>query len=124
MKPVRRLRLSLASRILAFQLAIILGALLVGAIVSIVVERQRLDAQYEQRALTVAVWVAGMPSVRDSLHDSDPSRTLQPLAEGMRKASGASFVVIAGADGIRYSHPNPALIGTPIDEDPPEMPKG
>jgi two-component system CitB family sensor kinase len=59
-----------------------------------------------------------MPSVRDALHDSDPARTLQPLAEGMRKASGASFVVIAGANGIRYSHPNPAMIGKPIDEQP------
>src|SRR6266851_1168344 len=92
MKPVHRLRFSLASRILAFQLAIILGALLVGAVVSIVVERQRLNTQYEQRALTVA--------------------------EGMRKAAGASFVVIAGANRIRYSHPNPALIGKPIDESP------
>ena len=118
MKPVRRPRLSLASRILAFQLAIILGALLVGAVVSVLVERQRLDAQYEQRALMVAQSVAGMPSVRDALRDSDPSRTLQPLAEGMRKAAGASFIVIAGPDGIRYSHPNPALIGKPIDEDP------
>ncbi len=118
MKPMHRPRLSLASRILAFQLAIILGALLVGAIVSIVVERQRLDAQYEKRALTVAQSVASMPSVREALRDSDPSRTLQPLAEGMRKAAGASFIVIAGADGIRYSHPNPAMIGKPIDEDP------
>ncbi|MDQ6710214.1 MAG: sensor histidine kinase [Candidatus Dormibacteraeota bacterium] len=113
-----RLRLSLASRILAFQLAIVLGALLVGAIVSVVLERQRLDAQYERRALTVAQSVAGMPSVRDALRDSDPSRTLQPLAEGMRRAAGANFVVIAGPDGIRYSHPNPALIGKRIDEDP------
>jgi two-component system CitB family sensor kinase len=118
MKPVHRPRLSLASRILAFQLAIILGALLIGAVVSIVVERQRLNDQYMQRALTVAQSVAGMPSVRDALRDSDPSRTLQPLAEGMRKAAGARFVVIAGADGIRYSHPNPAMIGKPIDEDP------
>jgi len=118
MTLVRRPRLSLASRILAFQLAIILGSLLVGAIVSIVVERQRLDAQYEKRALTVAESVAGMPSVRDALNDSDPSRTLQPLAEGMRNAAGARFVVIAGANGIRYSHPNPAMIGKPIDEDP------
>jgi two-component system CitB family sensor kinase len=118
MNSVGRLRLSLASRILAFQLAIVLGALLVGAIVSIVLERQRLDAQYERRALTVAQSVAGMPSVRDALRDSDPSRTLQPLAEGMRRAAGANFVVIAGPDGIRYSHPNPALIGKRIDEDP------
>jgi len=118
MTLVPRPRLSLASRILAFQLVIILGALLVGAIVSIVVQRQRLDAQYEKRALTVAKSVAGMPSVREALRDSDPSRTLQPLAEGMRRAAGAKFVVIAGANGIRYSHPNPALIGKPIDENP------
>src|SRR5437870_3372900 len=118
MNAMHRPRFSLASRILAFQLAIVLGALLVGAIVSIIVERQRLDAQYEQRALTVAQSVAGMPSVRDALNDSDPSRTLQPLAEGMRRASGASFVVIAGANGIRYSHPNSSMIGKPIDEDP------
>src|SRR5205807_7529915 len=31
--------------------------------------------------------------------------------------SGASFVVIAGANGVRYSHPNAAMIGKPIDED-------
>src|SRR5439155_1140678 len=72
---------------------------------------------YEKRSLTIAQSVAGMPSVGDGLRDSDPSRTLQPLAEGIRKASGASFVVIAGANGIRYSHPNPAMIGKPIDED-------
>jgi len=118
MRSVRGPRLSLASRILAFQLAIIFGSLLVGAVGSIVVERQRLDQRYEQQALSVAQSVASLPSVRDGLRDSDPSRTLQPLAQGLRKASGASFIVIAGPDGIRYSHPNPAMIGKRIDEDP------
>ena len=124
MRPVARLRLSLASRILAFQLAIILGALVVGVVVTIGIEVVGLDWQYENRALSLAQVVAGMPSVREALADSDPSRTLQPLAEGMRKAAGASFVVIAGPTGIRYSHPNPALIGKPIDEDPAAILKG
>jgi len=118
MRPVARLRLSLASRILAFQLAIILGALVIGVVVTIGIERASLDSQYEQRALTLARQVAAMPSVRDGLKDSDPSRTLQPLAEGMRQAAGASFIVVAGPDGTRYSHPNPALIGKKIDESP------
>src|SRR5437588_6284139 len=118
MRPVARLRLSLASRILAFQLAIILGALVIGVVVTIGIERAGLDSQYEQRALTLARQVAAMPSVRDGLKDSDPSRTLQPLAEGMRQAAGASFIVVAGPDGTRYSHPNPALIGKKIDESP------
>jgi two-component system CitB family sensor kinase len=124
MRSVRRLRLSLASRILVFQLAIVLGALVVGAVVSIVVERQRLDSQYERKALTVAQSVAGMSAVRDALTTSDPSGTLQPLAEGVRQATAASFIVIAGANGIRYSHPNAALIGKPIDEDPSAILRG
>jgi two-component system, CitB family, sensor kinase len=124
MRSVRRPRLSLASRILAFQLTIILGALLMGGVVSAVVASAGLDTQYENRALTVAESVAQLPSVREALRDSDPSRILQPLAEGMRKASGASFIVIAGPDGTRYSHPNPALIGKPIDEDPSAILKG
>src|SRR5256886_506912 len=124
MRPMARLRLSLASRILVFQLAIILGALLMGGVVSALVASAGLDSQYENRALSVAESVAQLPSVRDALRDSDPSRILQPRAEGMRKASGASFIVIAGPDGTRYSPPNPALIGKPIDEDPAAILKG
>jgi len=118
MRPVARLRLSLASRILAFQLAIIVGALIIGVLVTIGIERASLDSQYERRALTLAEQVAAMPSVHDALRDSDPSRTLQPFAQAMRRASGASFIVIAGPDGTRYSHPNPSMIGKKIDESP------
>src|SRR5437879_9946019 len=116
MTSVRRPRLSLASQILVFQLAIVLGALLIGAVASYLNESRQLDQRYEKRSLNIAQSVAGMPSVGDGLRDSDPSRTLQPLAEGIRKASGASFVVIAGANGVRYSHPNAAMLGKPIDE--------
>ena len=84
MNRVRRLRLSLASRILAFQLAIILGALLVGAIVSIVVERQRLDAQYEKRALTIAQSVAGMPSVANAIKHATGARLFELPARPAR----------------------------------------
>ena len=94
MRSVRRLRISLASQILLFQLAIVLGALLLGAAASYLNESRQLDQRYEQRSLTIAQSVAAMPSVGDGLRDSDPSRTLQPLAEGIRKASGASYVVI------------------------------
>src|SRR3989440_4283339 len=124
MRSMARLRLSLASRILVFQLAIILGALLMGGVVAAVVASAGLDWQYENRGLTVAESVAQLRSVREALREPDPSRILQPLAEGMRKASGASFIVIAGPNGTRYSHPNPALIGKPIDEDPTAILKG
>ena len=109
-------RLSLASQILALQLVVIVLSVAVGAGVSVLIARRQLDQTYEDRARTVALSVAGMPSVLDALHASDPSRTLQPLSEGIRKAAGATFVVIADKNGIRLSHPNPALIGKPLDE--------
>ena len=43
MKPVRRPRLSLASQILVFQLAIVLGALIIGAAASYLNESRQLD---------------------------------------------------------------------------------
>ena len=117
-------RLSLASQILALQLVVIVLAVAIGAGVSVYIARQELDQTYEERARTVAASVAGMPSVLDAMHAPDPSRSLQPLAEGIRKAAGATFVVIADRNGLRLSHPNPALIGKPIDESPQAILKG
>ena len=73
MRSVRRPRLSLASQILVFQLAIVLGALVIGAAASYLNESRQLDQRYQQRSLTIAQSVAGMPSVGDGLRDAiDP----------------------------------------------------
>jgi two-component system CitB family sensor kinase len=113
---MKRPRLSLATQILAFQLGIILAAVALGAAASVWWAQGQLDKRYEAKALSIAQSVASMSSVRDALHDANPSKTLQPLAEGLRHASGASFVVITDGKGIRMSHPNKAMIGKPIDE--------
>ena len=63
------------------------------------------------RALAVAVAVADTPQVRRALSTPDPSRTLQPFAEQVRRDSRTDFVVVMGLDRTRYSHPNPAEIG-------------
>ena len=87
MRSVARLRLSLASRILAFQLAIMLGALVVGALVTVVVERAQLDLQFEQRALDVqtrslmenellSLWAATSASVVFVTHDLEEAIAL------------------------------------------------
>ena len=43
-------------------------------------------------------------------------QTLEPIAERIRKLTGASFIVVANRQGVRYSHPNPALIGTRLTD--------
>src|SRR5712692_7507919 len=40
------------------------------------------------------------------------------MAERIRHATGASFVVVANLQGIRYSHPDPAKIGKKLSTDP------
>ena len=117
MKP----HLPLASKILAFQVAVVLAAVVVGGAASLWFARQRLDTQYEQRALAIAESTAAIPAIHRALLDGDSGGTVQSIAEGVRKSSGASFVVVADRHGIRYSHPNPALIGQRVDEDPSQV---
>ena len=111
-------RLPLAYQILAFQVAIILLSALMGAGAAVWQASQGLDRQYEQRSLAIAESVASNTAVQDALLNGDPSSLIQKTAEEIRKSTGATYVVVTNRDGIRYSHPNPAMIGKPVDENP------
>ncbi|WP_029097622.1 ATP-binding protein [Brevibacillus thermoruber] len=63
------------------------------------------------RALHVAETVAAMPEIKRAFSDSDPSRTIAPLAEKIRRETHADFVTVGNREGIRYSHPIPERIG-------------
>jgi len=111
-------RLPLAYQILVFQVAIILLSALIGGAAAIWQAGQELDRQYEQRALAIAESVASNQALQDALLKHDPDGSIQRAAEDVRGATGARYVVITDAQGIRYSHPNAALIGKPVDDDP------
>lgn len=117
-EPAVRPRLTLASRILALQIGIVLAVVAAGAVASVFVARQQLDRSYELRSLAVADSVAALPEVRRAVAADDPDRILQPLAEQIRVASGATFIVITDDRGIRFSHPNPERIGEMVSTDP------
>ena len=111
-------RLTLASRILALQIGIVLLVVIVGALAALLVVRTQLDRSYEGRSLAVADSVASLPTVRDAVRAGDPGRILQPLAEEIRLATGATFIVITDERGIRFTHPNPERIGEMVSTDP------
>lgn len=111
-------RLPLAYQILAFQAAIILASALIGAAAAVWQASQELDRQSEQRSLAIAQSVANDTDIQNELANRDPGGTIQQTAERIRHATGASYVVVTDARGIRYSHPNPTLIGRRVDEDP------
>src|SRR5215208_7120272 len=109
---VRRPRLS--TQILLLQLAIICLTLGAGVTVSIVQARDRLDRQSGKQSLAIARSVAQIPGVRRAFALPHPERVIDPIAERIRTATGASFVVVANRRGIRYSHPDKEKIGQQI----------
>lgn len=107
---------TLASQILLGVLAILLATTSIGVALVVGNSRETLDRQYEQRALAVANAVAQMTDVRTAVAGRHPSAAIERLAGDVARATGAAYVVVADRDGIRYSHPNPALIGRRLEE--------
>ena len=111
-------RLPLAYQILVFQVAIIVLSAVMGAAAAVWQASQELDRQYEQRSLAIAETVASDGGVQQALLAGDPTGVIQQTAEDTRHSTGARFVVVTDRRGIRFSHPNPAMIGQPVDENP------
>ncbi len=111
-------RLRLSTQILLLQLAIIVLTLGTGLAVSIAQARRQLDKQSGKQSLAIARTVAATPEVGRAFHSADPPRIIQPIAERIRQATNASFVVVANRRGIRYSHPDPAKVGKHLSTPP------
>ena len=108
----------LASQVLLIQIAIVAATVLASALISFWLVSGQVTDEYEHRSLAIGHSVAAMPDVIEAFADPEPSRAIQPIAEAIRKSEAASFVVVANVDGIRYSHPNPDLIGQRVSTDP------
>jgi two-component system CitB family sensor kinase len=81
---------------------------------------QQLDAQYEHRALAVAQSLASQPGLQHAIEAGDPGGigprgVVQSMAMAAMRSTGAKFVVVTNAAGIRLSHQNLGLIGTPVN---------
>lgn len=96
---------------------IILIALLIAAVLFVVglflnyfvsnVTEDQLGGQ----ALSVAEAVALNPEIIEAFDAPDPSAIIQPLVSPILAATDAQFIVVGNQEEIRYSHPNPELIG-------------
>jgi len=111
-------RRSLSTQILAIQTTVLVLTLMVGFVLAVLYQHSQLDQQVEQRALGVAETVASTTSLENAVAAGDPHGIVQTMAEKIRHATGVSFIVVTNANGIRYSHPNPSLIGKSVTDDP------
>ncbi|GAB3437087.1 sensor histidine kinase [Phycicoccus ginsengisoli] len=111
-----RLGRTLAARILAAVLGIVVVTLAVGFALFSRLASSLADTQARERAAGIAVAVGRSPEVARALSDGDPGRRLAALGERVRSSTGASYVVVIDRSGIRHSHPNPALVGQRVEE--------
>ncbi|HEY8295821.1 MAG TPA: sensor histidine kinase [Micrococcaceae bacterium] len=118
MNPVVRLWRTrpLASQILVWILCILLLTVALGAFLYTQISNQTLQRQYELRALGIASTVAQMPEVAADLQIGDPEHQIAAIASKIQAQAQPAYVVVTDRTGLRYSHPNPALIGQRLEE--------
>ena len=110
----------LSTQVVIMQIAILVVTIAAGFVVVQWNLRRQVDTRYEKQALVVAQSLASQPAIVAGVEDGHPSAdgTIQRLAMAAMHGTGALFVVITDARGIRFSHPNPKLIGVPVQSDP------
>ncbi|MEH7094155.1 sensor histidine kinase [Neobacillus vireti] len=74
-------------------------------------ESKQIEENKGKLALEISKTVSFMPTIIEGIESSNPTKTIQPLAEKIRKETGAEFVVVGNLDGTRYSHPLKSMIG-------------
>jgi two-component system CitB family sensor kinase len=112
---VRRVR-AMSTVITSYVLVILVLTMLLGFALYSQVTRRMLAEHTERTALAVAESVAADPSVRSAMAAGDPNGSVRDIAEEARRTTGAAYIVVIDREGVRHSHPNPALIGKPIEE--------
>lgn len=72
----------------------------------------------KETALAVARTMADMPQVKRGLGEPPQSNIIQPLAQSITRRNDLLYAIVTDMRGIRYSHPDSAIIGKPfIGED-------
>ncbi|WP_427134530.1 ATP-binding protein [Pseudarthrobacter sp. S9] len=106
----------MTAQILIWMLSILVLSVTLGGFLFTMVSNQTLDRQYQLRALGIAATVSQTPQIRTALVAGDPQHSIALLATGIVDTGQAAYVVVSDRNGIRYSHPNPALIGQKLEE--------
>lgn len=107
-KPVR---FSLLTQIaLLLTIVVIISTFLVSLLFSSMID-EMVESYMGKQAMTVAKLTAQNEKIIDAFQEKNPTGTMQPIAETLRKTTGASYVTIVNTKGIRYTNPNLDSIG-------------
>ena len=107
-------RLGLSPRIFLLVVAILLVSFGVETFLIRDYIREILMEESGKRLLFIAQRTAGDPMVEAAFALPDPTSVLQPMAEGIRRMTQTSSVVVLNMEAICYSHPLPDRLKKPF----------
>ncbi|WP_410540070.1 SpoIIE family protein phosphatase [Streptomyces sp. KL2] len=102
---------SVAGQVFILQVAVVL-LLVIASVVALVLQARNASLQEAKaRSLVGAETFAHAPGTLAAMKSPNPSALLQPRAEAARKDSGVAYIIAFDTRGIRWTHPDPDLIG-------------
>ncbi|MBE3469362.1 two-component system sensor histidine kinase DcuS [Enterobacter quasihormaechei] len=109
--PMRKRPMKLNTLVTLMVCAIIGSVLLVVfALYSVQITRATRD-DVKDTALGIARTLADSPDIKRGLMASPQAGIIQPIAQAVTKRNDLLFTVVTDLRGVRYSHPNEALLG-------------
>ncbi|KAF4406171.1 sensor histidine kinase, partial [Streptomyces lycii] len=102
---------SLAGQLFAMQVVLVAVVVAGCAVFTYLTDGRQARGAAAQRVTAAARAVAASPSVAAAIRGDDPTATLQPYAERVRRDARINFVTIMSPDRIRWTHPDPDRIG-------------
>ncbi|MFP3511927.1 sensor histidine kinase [Peribacillus sp. SIMBA_075] len=106
-----RKKVSLETKILGLVLSLSLFLILLLTTSFSYMEGRQIVKDKGQLALELSKTISFMPTVTEAFETDDPAGIIQPIAEKIRRETGAEFIVVGNKEGIRYSHPLASEIG-------------
>ncbi|WP_251028119.1 MULTISPECIES: sensor histidine kinase [unclassified Bacillus (in: firmicutes)] len=103
----------LTQMVVFFSTIILITIVSVSALFSMMID-DMIKTSLGNQAMAVAKMTSQKEHIINAFKDPNPSLTIQPIAEGIRKSTGAGYVVIGNKENIRYSHQIPKYIGKPM----------
>ncbi len=104
-------KVSLHTKILGLTLSLSLVLILLLTSYFTYMNGKQIEEDRGRLALELSKSISFMPTIIEAFELENPSESIQPIVEKIRKKTGAEFIVVGNTEGIRYSHPNESEIG-------------
>jgi two-component system CitB family sensor kinase len=106
-----RSRFSIATQVLLMQCVLVALLTVAGSTAAVLQAHAAERDGARRQVLATAEALAMAPSTAAALRTANPSAVLEPETTTLGEQAGVDFVVVMTPEGVRYTHPNRALIG-------------